>query len=476
MIIDKGLQYQMLTEKQSEMIAESAYRILANTGCEIRYEPAKKILAEKGCTVEGDLVKIPVELSKWAVEQAPSELTLYTRDGKPAMELKPGNVYFGPAITVVQLKDYETGELRRATKQDSVNAAIIMDQLENLAWVSPFTSPNDVPAAVSDLSELYAILPNTNKPVMYWAQGVETLKYQFEMFEAIGGSAEAIQEKPFMVNLVCPLDPLVHTEEGMSQLIYLAEKKSPAVYIAGVGFGLSGPATVAGSVALGIADSLAGLVVAQCVNPGTPFVISKFSDNVDYRAMSVTHSNPEMQVALAATADVFRYMKLPFCLNLGGSTDNNRMDPVSTFDSCTKYYTALLSRSNMNFGMGSYQSGSYGMHEDFVFANEMIGFVKALVTGVEVDEESLAEDVIDEVGPGGNFLCEEHTLDHLYDFWQADLMKPVTPRSTDTRTIQEKLTERVKELVANGSKHPLDPERQAKLDEIMERATRELVK
>lgn len=475
MIINRGLQYQMLTEEQSEQIAESAYRILANTGCLVHYEPAKKILAEKGCVIEGDLVKIPVSLTKWAIEQAPSEVTLYDRDGNAAMELKPGNVYFGPAITIVQIQDYETGSRRMSNKQDSVNAAIIMDQLENIGWVSPLTSANDIPAEVRDLAELHAILPNTKKPVMYWAQGLDTLKYQFEMFEAIAGSPENAAQKPFMINLVCPLDPLVHTPEGMSQLIYLAEKKSPAVYIAGIGFGLTGPASVAGSIALGIADTLAGLVVAQCVNPGTPFVVSKFSDNVDFRTMTVTHSNPEMQVALCATADVFRYMGLPFCSNFGG-TDNGKLDQISTFDKSTQYYNALLSGTNMNFATGAYESGSYSQHEDLVYANEMLGFLKVLATGIDVDEDTLAEDVIDEVGPGENFISEEHTLDHIHDFWQADIMKPVTQKAKDKRTVNERLTERVKALIANGNQSPMDAELVAKLDEIMARATKELVK
>lgn len=463
--------YQMLNEKQCEAMTESTCRILQNTGCIIKNEAARSLLAQKGCKVEGELVKIPVELTKWAIDQAPSEITLYGRDKEPAMELKPGNVYIGPAITITQIQDYETGKRRYSTLQDSIHSTVIMDQLPNISWVSALTSPSDIPAGVRDIAELAVVLSYTKKPVMYWSQSLETLKWQFQMFEAVGGGAEEIQKKPFMINLICPMDPLVHTEDGMAQILYLAERKSPIVYIAGIGIGLSGPATIAGSVTLGMADTLAGLVVAQCVNPGTPFVVSKFSDNVDFRSMCITHSNPEMQVALSATADCFRYMKLPFCSNFGG-TDSGEMDQISMFDKCTQLYTALLSGTNMNFATGAYESGSYSKHADLVLANEIFSYLKVLVQNMEVSEETLAEEVIEEVGPGGNFISEEHTLDHLYDFWMADLMKPVTSKSDEAqkRCLEEKLNERVKELVEKGSANPLDEERKEQLKEIFQKA------
>lgn len=276
-----------------------------------------------------------------------------------------------------------------------------------------------------------------------------------------------------MVNLVCPLDPLVHTEDGVDQLIYLAEKKSPFVYIAGVGFGLTGPATIAGAVNLGIADTLAGLVISQIVNPGTPFIASKFSDNVDMHTMKVTHSNPEMQVALEATADVFRYMGLPFCSNFGG-TDNGELDQISMFDKSTQYYSALLTGTNMNFAMGAYESGSCCRHADLVLADEMISYLKVLTAGMEISEETLAEEVIREVGPGGAFMAKDHTIDHIYDFWQADVLKPRTSTAKDQRTLEERLNDRVCEILREGTKHPLPEKTQAQIDAIMEKAVREL--
>ncbi len=463
------IHYQVLNEQQCEKIAESAYRILENTGCMIHNAKAREILEKAGCTVEDELVKIPVSLTKWAVSKAPSTVTIYDRDGEPSMFLEPGNVYYGPAITLTKIEDRKKGVQRASIKQDSINAAILLDSLENISWVSACTSAADVSASYEDVAEVHAILPNTRKPIMYWAQNCENLEYQFEMFEAVAGSADALKEKPFMINLVCPMDPLIHTEDGMAQLIYLAEKQAPAVYIAGIGFGLSGPITLAGAIALGLADTLAGLVVSQLVHPGTPFIASKFNDNIDMRTMNVSHSKPEMLTALSATADIFRYMELPFCSNFGG-TDCGKFDQVAAFDKGIQWYTAMLSGTNMNFGMGSYESGAYAKFADFIYGNEIIGFIKKMTAVFEISEETLAEDVIQEVGPGGVFFSEEHTLDHLHDFWEPDLFQARSSaqwEESGKRDLEDIFHQRAEEIIAAGSKHPLNPEIVKKLDEIM---------
>lgn len=460
-----------IDEEKCREIAEASFRILADTGCVVHNAEARRLLVENGCSADSETVRIPAEVTRKAIASAPSTVTLYNRVGEPAMTLAPGNVYFGPAITITGIADPKTGKVRPAVLSDCKNAATVMDALDNISWASALVSPSDVPSEVSDLKELYSVLTSTDKPVMYWAQSTENLGAEFEMFEAIAGNEERLRERPFMIDLVCPMDPLTHTDDGLAQILYLARHSAPAVYIAGIGMGLTGPATIAGTVALGIADTLVGLIVSQLACPGAPFVASKFTDNVDMRTMSVTHSNPEMLLANMVTADVFRYLDLPFCLNFGG-TDSGQADQVSAFDKGVQIYAALLSGTNMNFALGAYESGVCARLEDLVLSNEMASFLEKMVAPVEVSEETLAEDVIDEVGPGGSFLTEEHTLDHLYDFWQADILYP---RTNDLDKDRNRISpakgaeNRVEEILAKGSAHPLSEEITQKLDAIIEK-------
>ena len=470
----QSVQYRVWSDAQCAEVVHSALRILSRTGCKVQNQRAKDLLKEAGCLVEGERVRIPRGLTEWAINRAPSALTLYDREGKPAMELSPCTVNFGPAITCTQMVDYETGQRRRGTKRDAENVARVIDAMPNIAWASALVSISDACEGKDDIAEIHAVLKNTSKPMMYWAHNIKNLACEFEMFEAVAGSLEKFQAKPFAVNLVCPMDPLVHTDNGMEQVMFMAEKNAPVAYIAGVGFGLSGPITLAGSIAVGLADTLAGLVVSQLTRPGAPFIVSKFNDNIDMKTMTMAHSRPELIIAQCATSDVFRHMGLPFCSNFG-NTDSGVLDEISTFDKAIQLYACMLSGANMSFAIGAYEAGNLTRLEDFVLCNEMIEYFKVLVNGIEISDETLAEDVIDEVGPGGDFISEEHTIDHLHDFYKPDIMKPLTfdQWETSKNGLRDRLRGRVAEIVSEGARNPLTSEKCEKLDEIMKKAEKE---
>lgn len=475
-ISNQSIQYKVWSAAQCEEVVDSAFRILERTGCSVRNKKAVELLKNAGCVVTNDHVKIPYGLLQWAVDRAPKALTIYNRDGEPAMKLSKNNVHHGPAITCTQIVDYETGERRPGTKADAANVARLIDALPNISWASGLISVSDAKNEAADIAEIHTILQNTRKPIMYWAHNIKNLEYEFEMFEAVAGSADAFKAKPFAVNLICPTDPLIHTDNGLEQVMFMAEKNSPSVYIAGIGFGLSGPMTLAGSIAVGLADTLVGLVVSQLTNPGAPFIVSKFNDNIDMSAILMAHSRPELIIAQCATSDVFRYLQLPFCSNFG-NTDSGIFDEISTFDKSIQLYSSMLSGTNMSFAIGAYEAGNLTKLEDFVLCNEMIEFMKVLVNGIEINEDTLAEETIDEVGPGGNFIAEEHTIEHIHDFYTPDLMVPLTFNQwekSDKSGLEGRIKDRVKEILSKGVINPLPVKTVNQLDEIMTRAEKEL--
>ena len=468
-VATRNVDYKVLNQRECADIVESALRVLARTGCNVNDEEGLALLKAAGCSVDGNHVKIPVALTEWAIASAPSSITIYDREGEPAMNLSPWHTHFGPAITATKTIDVETGEARASVAQDAVNAALVMDALPNYSYVSALNSASDAPAGYDDLVELHAVLKNTTKPVLYWSHGKDNLALAFYMFEAVAGGEDEYRNRPFGINLICPIDPLVHTEEGVSQLIYMARKGSPSVYIPGIAFGLSGPITLAGGIVVGLADTLAGLVISQLACKGAPFVVAKFNDNFNMRTSNVSFSRPEQLIAQCATSDVFRHIGLPFCSNFG-SSDSGTFDQLSSFDKTMQVYSAYLSGTNMAFGSGSFECGTLTRLTDLVFCNEVIDFVQVMLGGVEVTHETLAEDDIDEVGPGDNFLTSELTVEHLRDFWDSELFQPRTlaeAANHSTPTIDEHLDARVKEILAAGPRRPLSASVAAKLDQIL---------
>lgn len=316
---------------------------------------------------------------------------------------------------------------------------------------------HDGEPSITDLYEIQALVENTRKPIMYWAASPANLDYEFEIFSAVSGGMEAFAAKPFGICLVCPLDPLVHTEEGCEQLIRLARAGAPAVYIAGTGMGSTGPISISGALVVGLADALVGLLISQLARPGAPFVASKFSDNVNMRTVSSYHSGPEFVAANMATAAIFRHLRLPFCLNFGDG-DSGIFDEVGNFDAAAQIQAAILAGSTMNFSSGAIQNGMSTDYRTLVRNNEMIGYLRKLYTPFDYGEEALLLDSIDEVGPGGNFLAEDETLDGYAEQWSSEVFKPITYENwlkEGRPQMGDKLMAYARSIIAKGTQHPL---------------------
>jgi trimethylamine--corrinoid protein Co-methyltransferase len=469
--IKRQITYRIWDDKSCAEVADTAFRVLERTGCAVHNEKARQLLREAGCVVSGDNVKIPYGITQRAVRSAPKVVTLYDREGVPSMVLSPDRIHFGPTITNTLLVDIETGKSRQALREDSRRAAVVIDRLDQVAWASGFNSIADIDQKIADIAELHAVIPNTTKPIMFWANDINNLHTEFEMFAAVSGSPEAFRAKPFAINLICPMDPLVHTDNGMAQVMLMAEKACPAVYVPGIAFGLSGPITLAGGIAVGLADTLGGLVVSQLVRPGTPFVVSKFNDNLDMRTASMSHSRPEMLIAQCATSDVFRYLGLPFCSNFG-STDSGIFDGIAIFDKAIHLYNALLSGVNMVFSLGTYEAGTLTRLEDLVFCDEVLSFLRRLVEGIAITPETLAEDLIESVGPAGSFMSTKHTIANFKKNWNPNLLKPLNlakAQEAGPDELESRIKKRTLDIIAEGPRQPLAEEVKSKLDAIMGR-------
>lgn len=464
-----SIKYNVWEESQCETVVNATFKILSDTGCAVQNEKGRKLLADAGCTVEGDIVKIPADLMRQAIADAPSSITIYDRNGEEAMVLEGNNTYFGPPITTVYTLDIETGEKRRGTRKDAENAALLCDALPNIHWASALAGISDGIPEMTDLYEVQALLKNTTKPIMYWATGTEHLKKEFEMFELVTNGAEALKKKPFTIGLVCPMGPLTHTEDGVDQLLYLAEKEAPVVYIAGGNLGGTSPINLAGHIIVELADTLVGLLISQLAKKGTPFIASKFSDNLDMRTVTISHSGPESVAANAASADIFHYLNLPFCLNLG-DTDSGRLDQNAVLDITAQMYTGELSGTHMNMSIGGFESGNLSCPTAMLFGNDAIDYIRCIAAGVPTDEESLSLASIEKVGPGGNFLMEPETFTKCRAFWTP---KYIAPRHYEAwaedgkKDTFDRLHERAKEIIAAGPGSPLDPEIRNKIDEII---------
>lgn len=476
--LNQSVQFHVLNNAQCEKIVDAAMKILENTGCCMKNERAREILKSEGCSVEGNLVKIPAELIQKCIRTVPGEVTIYNREGNPALILgtSTGNSYLVPGMCNVYRFDVKTGERRLSVKKDAFDTGLLVDALPNIDMACGLTLISDCDPKLAAAYEVRELLEATSKPILLMTTNMLEIETTYKMCCEVAGGEENFRQKPFAVAGATSTSPLTHDDENVATLLYMFEKGIPTPYIAAPMIGATAPVTAAGAVALGIADNMVGLVLSQIVNPGCPFMGSCFIDFMDMQTMSFAMTTPEITLGSAASVDIYRYLGIP-CVCHMGMTDSPVFDQQAAMDVTAQLYTAMLSGANLNFFSGFLETAMSGSLEVLYFANDVVDYLNRIIGGIEVNEETLALDVIDEVGPGGNFLGEEHTLDHYQDNWVPGTLARlnwdsfITGGSKDYKT---RVNEKINKILSRGVRNPLPEETLKKLDIIMKEAQEQL--
>jgi trimethylamine--corrinoid protein Co-methyltransferase len=252
--------------------------------------------------------------------------------------------------------------------------------------------------------------------VVFIADNSEDLAKIYEIACLVAGDEEELENKPFLINFAQGISPLYFPRDIMEKVVFCAEKRIPFCFPSGSNAGGGAPVTLAGAMALGIAENLVGLVVHQLVNKGAPFLFAPNVSVLDMKSSVVSYGCPEWGLTQAALADMRdEIYDLPIWAYAGAS-DSKLMDAQAGAEAMFSIITALLSRANMIHDVGYLEYGSTSSLEMVVLAHDLIAMSRFFVDGIPVNEDTLALDVIDKVakgGPGSMFLTEEHTLKHF---------------------------------------------------------------
>lgn len=467
----EGMEFHTLQEEQCAELVRSALRVLENTGCKIKSKEARHLLEDAGCTVEGDLVKIPESLVQKSLQTVPSTLQLYDRDGHVTMSLEPYQTYYGTAIGNPMIVDSITGERRRTVRKDVVHVARVAEGLPNINWVCGMSSMEDCNPGLIDLYEAMELLKNTRKTIIPWAQNLEHCRDIIQMFSVVAGGMENLRKKPNLAFWLSPISPLTHPDEVVDPLLYLAGEGIPVIYTSGPTSGGGAPITFAGHMVIGLADCLAGLVISQVKREGAPFICGSLTEILNLGTMGMVFGHPSRIYTQAAAADIYRYLNIPFAVHFG-STDAFSFDQQAAGDIAVQIMFSELAHSGMNCFLGFLESGMSGSLDAIVYGNEMIQYAREVTYAREISEETLAEDVIQEVGPGGNYLAEEHTVEHMDVFWQSGCLPWLSYErwmNSGKPTLFTKVNEKVKELIATEPS-PLPEDTLVQLENILSKA------
>jgi trimethylamine--corrinoid protein Co-methyltransferase len=470
--VNRTTQFRVLSDDQIEDIHLAVLEVLERTGVKVHSEEALAVYKKGGAKLNGDRVRIPSYLVEEAVRRAPHRVALCNRDGSRTVLLEDNKIYYGTGSDCPSIRDSFTGELRRFLKKDIGDSARISDFLPNIDFHMSLGLMSDVPTQTYFRHQYVAMLRNCTKPIVFTSADKVCLADIIEIASANAGGLDELQKNPTLCLYAEPSSPLNHSKNAIEKLLLAAEKRIPVIYTPCPIAGATAPMTLAGALVIAVADSLSGLVAAQFHAPGAPFIMGGVLSTMDMASTIYTYGSPEFSLLEAALTDLSHFYKLPM-FSTAGCSDSKIFDEQAAAESMMSILASALSGANLIHDVGYLENGLIGSYEMLVASDEFIAMAKHFVKGVEVNLETLAVDVIDKVGPGGNYIAETHTDRHFREVeWFPKLMDRQNLSNWElsgSKPMRQRVNERVKEILSTHQVEPLNDEVEKTIQRIFKK-------
>ena len=450
-------QFNVLSEEQCQELYNAALECLERIGVKVYNEHGRQLLERAGAHVGGELVKIPRSIIQKTLKQAPGSFRLWDREGEFSFQVAPHQIQFGPGPTCTYFKDPVTGERRKAKRGDAGLTAKICDALENIDFVMSLSMYDDVTPVLSPVYEFADMIINTRKPIAAWANDIETLTAIYEIAKCVKGDEQELIDKPNIVYFSTYHSPLQHLDEKTATILWAAEKGIPVVYLGGPTVGIESPITAASGLVIYLASALSGLAMVQLKRPGAPMAIGGLPMIMDMFTARPAYGSPEMCLNTAAASELAYYLNLPF-MGTAGSTESKLLDAQSGMEITAQILMSALSGAGLVHDMGFLDCADIGSLELLVLANEVIGYVKRIMRGIEVNQKTIMLELIEKVGPGGYFISEPQSARLCRQEVWVPVLSDRLPYSQWKATGGFSMEDRVKLRLVDILNHHISPE------------------
>jgi trimethylamine--corrinoid protein Co-methyltransferase len=467
-----------LSDADMDRIQDQAMRILAEIGTEVHDPAAIEMLAAAGQSIDGTRVRWDADFVMGQLALAPSHVTLTGRDPARTVTLGDGALAWTPVGGPPFCSDNERGR-REGTLADHIDLVKIGHASDVLPVMqSGTTEAQDLESTSRHLEMDYSIIRYSGRPfIIYGTSGPKT-RDAIELAAIAAGGRSALLQRPQVIGIVNPNSPLVWDELMVDTLIACAEAGQPVAITPFLLAGASAPVTLAAGLSLLVAETLAGVAIAQLVRPGTPCIFGCFFNGVDMRSGGPSLGMPESVLTTLAGAQLARRYGLPLRAG-GGLCSGITLDAQTATESVMSLWAAYLARADLVVhAAGWIEGGLTASYEKFAVDVETIKMFDRLDEGLAVDDEQLAFDAIAEVGPGGLFLAHDHTLARFRtDVFMSPLFRSQaypTWQKQGAKTAEVTANEHWKVLLDGYLDPGIDPSLDDELRAFVDRRTREL--
>ena len=460
-----------LSEDQCGKLYWGCLEILERTGVQLYEQEAIDLLKSAGAHVsDGNRVRIPSGLVEKAFTTAPKKVTLCDRNGNRTIQAGGHRSYFGTGSDCLNIRDHRTGERRRAVLKDIEEGMVLCDAMEHIDFVMCMFLPSDVKQEVLDRYEMEAMLKYTAKPIIYVTTEFSGCVDAIRMAEIVAGGEDALVRNPSAACYINVTTGLRHNQEALQKLLYLSGKGLPFTYVPSAQGGVTAPITIASTMAVNNAGVLAGLVISQLKREGAPFIMPGWGGNMlDMRTTIQPYSDPEKR---GQALDFAHFLGIP-TFALAGCSESKLVDEQAAAESALTLLTDALFGGNFVHDVGYLESGLCGSLPQLAICNEILSWIEAFMKGVEISDETLCLDLIDEVGPDGQYLDCQHTLDNFRDRWYPNLFDRSNFdgwQAKGGKSLGERAVDQVETILKEHQPEPLPEDLAKEVRKIVEEA------
>lgn len=475
----KFAKMQILNQEEIKKIDKASINILENIGFYVPHEEMLSIAHDNGADVDfkEKVIKISEDIIRRCIESAGKKFTVYGLDKNKKARFGYGDHNFLSAASQYIWVDLTNGKRFSPDLENIRKAIIVADNLQNIDIVGQMGVPSDIDVEHKDVICFLEQLKYTNKPPYVFFNNGKGAKTIIKMCETIRGSKEEHIKYPFMEAFIEPISPLKYQKESIEVLIEFAGHGLP------VGIGpmamtsSTAPCTLAGTLIVENTDILSGVALSQFIKPGTPINYWGTCHTMDLSTTSISFGSPEQALLGIALNQLGDHYGFPVGTNTGLSDAIIPDSQSGAERGITATLTALAGSSI--FGHVGICGPDQGFSiDEMIIEDEMIAYIRRVLKGFEVDDETIALGTIKKVGRNGNFLVEDHTLKYFrkdrwfptiynrfdYDNWEKQ----------QDKTLLEKSQRKMKGILDREAKVYLSKEQENDLKNIIEKHLKEL--
>jgi len=467
-----GGRYRPLADAEVERIHRTALDILETIGLSGAPDSGVEVMTRAGAVLnDNGRLTFPRSLVEDTLAQAGRRFVLHGREPRYDMEPWGTNVYFGTAGAAVYMVDAVTGDYRESTVRDLYDIARVIDALQHIHYYQRSIVCRDVADPYEmDINTLYACVTGTSKHVGTSWGDTPQLEASIDLLHTIAGGEPRWRNRPFVSQSNCFVVPPLRFAPDSCRCLEVAVRAGMPVFLVSAGqAGATSPAALAGSLALEIAECLAGLVYVNAIKPGAPAILGPFCFISDLRTGAMSGGSPEQALLSAGAAQVTQFYDLT-CGTASGMTDSKLPDAQSGYEKA--YNLALVGNAGANliYESAGMMASLLGFSlEQAVIDNEIVGAVQRTISGIDVSDDALSLETIRSVcldGPG-HFLGAQQTLQRM----QSDYLYPsvgdrTTPKEWDEQgrsATVERAAKRLADILAGHAPLALAPEVDAEI-------------